>query len=98
MDRHRWDKLIEDAGLPGLLVHDFRRSAARNLRAAGIAESVVMKIVGWESAEMFRHYGIVNNKDKFAAMELLEKYRTEQIASTENSHSSSHSLHQNAAT
>jgi integrase len=76
--RRRWEKLCDAAGLPDLIVHDFRRSAARNLRAAGIAESVAMKIVGWESAEMFRHYGIVDNKDKFVAMEQLEKYRSQE--------------------
>ena len=33
--------------------HDFRRSAARNLRRAGVAESVVMAVGGWKTAAMF---------------------------------------------
>lgn len=34
----------------GLIVHDFRRSAARQLRRAGVAESVVMAIGNWKTA------------------------------------------------
>ena len=30
-----------------LLIHDLRRSGARNLREAGVDETVIMKIGGW---------------------------------------------------
>ena len=52
--RGRWKILCEQAQLPDLLIHDFRRSAARNLRTAGVAESVVMEIGGWKTASVFR--------------------------------------------
>ncbi len=42
--RKAWENLTARAGLPNLIVHDLRRSAAKALRAAGVPESVVMAI------------------------------------------------------
>ena len=61
--RRAWWKLIAAAGLPGLLGHDFRRSAARSYRKAGVAESVIMKIGGWKTRTMFERYNITDSKD-----------------------------------
>jgi len=47
----------------GLIVHDLRRSAAKALRAAGVAESVIMAAGGWKTATMFRRYAIVSSAD-----------------------------------
>lgn len=44
-------------GVPGVLFHDVRRPVARNLRRAGMAESVIMKIGGWRS--VFEGYAFV---------------------------------------
>lgn len=57
--RRTWKNLTARAGLPGLLVHDLRRSAAKALRKAGVPESVIMATGGWKTASMFRRYGIV---------------------------------------
>jgi integrase len=103
--RRRWEKLCEKAELPGLLVHDFRRSAAKNFRNAGVAESVIMDLCGWSTAEMFRRYRIVAPKDKRNAMlqldaqRALDKLKLEQEqaeAEAENSHKVGHSRPQNA--
>lgn len=56
----------------GLIVHDMRRSAARNLRQAGVHENVIMAIGGWKTRSMFDRYAIVNNDDTRQAMEALE--------------------------
>jgi integrase len=56
----------------GLLLHDLRRSAVRNLRKAGVNESVIMKISGHRTAEVFRRYNIVSTDDVSAAMRSLE--------------------------
>jgi integrase len=56
----------------GLLVHDLRRSAVRNLRIAGNDETVIMKISGHATAEVFRRYNIVSTDDVTEAMRRLE--------------------------
>ena len=73
--RKDWQKLILRAGLPGLLVHDLRRSAAKAMRAAGVPESMVMEIGGWKTADMFRRYAIASGADHRAAMEKVERAR-----------------------
>ncbi len=42
------------------LVHDLRRTAARDMRRAGLAESDIMELCGWETREMFKRYCIKN--------------------------------------
>ena len=56
----------------GLLLHDLRRSTVRNLRKAGVPETVIMKITGHKTAEVFRRNNIVSTDDVSAAMRSLE--------------------------
>ena len=67
-----WGKACKESGNEGLLVHDLRRSAARNLRRAGVAESVAMKITGHKTASVFKRYDISDEKDVREAMERLQ--------------------------
>ena len=78
----------------GRIVHDFRRSAARLLRRAGVPQSVIMEIGGWKTDSMFRRYAIVSHADHKAAVEKLEQHRLEisQQGKAENSHDFSHDL------
>lgn len=57
-----WDGACARSGLPGRLVHDMRRSAARNMIRAGVSQSVAMAIGGWKTDSVFRRYAIVDEK------------------------------------
>jgi hypothetical protein len=65
----------KEAGVPGLLYHDLRRSAARNLRNAGVAEEIIMKIGGWKTPNVFKRYSIVDTKDMSDALAKLDRRR-----------------------
>jgi integrase len=79
--RGSWKNLCDTAGVSGLLVHDLRRTAARNLRRANVAEGVIMKIGGWKTASVFRRYDIMNQSDVRDAMEKLEQAQKDSRAS-----------------
>jgi integrase len=70
--RGTWVKSCEHAEVPGLLFHDLRRTAARNLRRAGVAEGVIMKIGGWRTRSVFERYAIVSQSDIAEAIGRLE--------------------------
>lgn len=57
----------------GLLFHDLRHTGARNLRRAGVAETVIMEIGGWRTQSVFKRYAIVDRADHEDAMHKLEK-------------------------
>jgi integrase len=73
--RKTWKSACHKAGVPDLLFHDLRRSAVRDLRKAGAAETVIMSIGGWLSRSVFQRYAIVSQSDIADAMMLLESSR-----------------------
>lgn len=58
-----WDRARRAAGLPGALVHDFRRTAVRNLERAGVSRSVAMKLTGHKTEAVYRRYAITSAAD-----------------------------------
>jgi predicted nucleic acid-binding protein len=56
-----WKTACQKAGYPGMLRHDFRRTAVRNMERAGVARSVATKVTGHRSESVYRRYAIVND-------------------------------------
>jgi integrase len=56
----------------GLIVHDLRRSAIRNLINAGVPEKVAMQISGHKTRSVFDRYHIVSVGGVTAAMQRVE--------------------------
>jgi integrase len=54
-------------GIKNLRMHDFRHTAATNMRKAKIDTATVMKICGWKSVAMFMRYNKVDDEDLKAA-------------------------------
>jgi integrase len=80
--RQSWKKATAAAGVPGLKVHDLRRTGARNLRRAGVDRDVIMKIGGWKTDSVFRRYNIVDEHDIADAMAKLENSQSSAKEST----------------
>jgi integrase len=85
--RKAWHKACAAAGLGvleevegkahprynGLIIHDLRRSAIRNLRKAGVGEKISMKISGHKTRDVFDRYNIVDTEDVVLAMRKVEE-------------------------
>jgi len=59
--RGAWRKACRDAGVPGRLVHDFRRTAVRNLERAGVPRSAAMRMTGHKTEAVYRRYAITDS-------------------------------------
>jgi integrase len=70
-----WGTACRAAGVPGRVLHDFRRTAVRNLIRAGVPERVAMQLVGWRSRQMLDRYYIVSTGDLVEAARRLDAFR-----------------------
>ena len=71
--RGAWAKACEAAGLSGRILHDFRRTAVRNLERAGVSRSSAMKMTGHKTEAVYRRYAIVSEQDLHEAAAKLAK-------------------------
>jgi len=54
-----WKRATKSAKQDGKLIHDLRRSAARDFSRAGVSEAEIMALCGWQTREMFERYNVV---------------------------------------
>lgn len=69
--RKSWATACKRVGLLGMLRHDMRRSAVRNMVNNGIPERVAMSITGHKTRAVFDRYHIVSPGDLEAAAQKL---------------------------
>jgi hypothetical protein len=72
-----WNKARQRAKVRGLLVHDLRRTAIRNVIRAGIPEKQAMRISGHKSRSIFDRYDITDERDIQLAGQKLARYLEE---------------------
>ena len=73
-----WRTALRDAcrqaHVPHRLLHDCRRTAARNLIRAGVPERIAMLLTGHKTRAVFDRYNIVNEQELLTAGERLAAY------------------------
>jgi len=74
--RHAWEAARQAAGAPHALIHDFRRTAARDLIKAGVDRDTAKRILGHETDSIFTRYRIVSGDDLTNAGKMLSKFRS----------------------
>jgi integrase len=71
--RKAWKNATQLAGCPGILIHDLRRSAVRNLMDDGTQTAVAMSISGHKTEAIFQRYNITTAQQAHEAMERRER-------------------------
>jgi integrase len=68
-----WRRACQAIGLSGKILHDFCRTAVRNLVRAGVPERVAMMLTGHKTRSVFDRYHIVSDRDLREAVQKLSQ-------------------------
>ncbi len=71
--RKSWASACKKAGIKRLF-HDLRRSACRNMLAAGVPQVTAMKLSGHKTDSMFRRYAVDSESDLRKALRATQRY------------------------
>lgn len=69
-----WRTAWMKAGLPGKLIHDNQRAAARNMDRAGVLRQIAKQITGYKTDSLYHRYDIVHAKDVREGMAQAQAY------------------------
>jgi integrase len=77
--RHALRDACRKAKVPHRLLHDCRRTAARNLIRAGVPERIAMLLTGHKTRAVFDRYNIVNEQELLTAGQRLAAYLADEL-------------------
>ena len=72
---HFWNIARTKAGLPTKLFHDLRRTAARDMIAAGCDYQTAMQVTGHKTMSMFLRYQIIDLRGMRKGLEAMDSHR-----------------------
>ena len=80
--RTAWRTACQAAGVPTRLLHDCRRTAARNLIRASVPERVAMLLTGHKTRAIFDRDNIINEQELLEAGDQLVAYLAQHAPAT----------------
>ena len=76
--KRAWKGACKRAEVPGLYIHDLRRTVIRNMIRAGVPEKQAMLISGHKTRSMLDRYNIIDERDIQAAGQKMAAYLEDQ--------------------